>query len=111
MRIYVAGPYTGDEQANTDRAAAVGLELVRMGHTPFVPHLNHYLDLAAIAAGGQRIPYAEWLRQDFEWLRLCHALLLMAPSPGADREAAAAWAIGIPVYYTLDEVRLLGGKR
>lgn len=91
-------------QANTDRAAAVGAELVRMGHNAYVPHLNHYMDAALLARGGERLPYDTWLRLDFEWLRMCDALLLIAPSPGADREAAAAWAIGIPVYYSLEDL-------
>ena len=49
MFIYVSGPYSapagvsGPEresaiQANVDRANDVALELVRLGHVPFVPH-------------------------------------------------------------------------
>jgi len=83
----------------------VGVELVRMGHVPFVPHLNHYLDAAAIAAGHGRLPYETWLRQDFEWLRLCDAILYLAPSPGADRELELARAMGLRVFHHVDEVR------
>jgi len=105
MRIYVAGPYTGDEERNVERAAFVGGMLALRGHTPFVPHLFHYVDEAIHACGYNKIPYEEWMRQDLEWLRQCEAVFRMAGrSPGADREVALAEELGLPVYHCLTEV-------
>lgn len=108
MRIYVAGPYTAptleDIERNVARAREIGVFLIRLGHTPFVPHLSHYLDETAAQIPGGRIPYEEWMRQDLEWLRLCDALYVIAGSPGADLEVAAAHALGMAVYRNLDQV-------
>lgn len=93
MKIYVAGPYSHPTEegrlANVRRALDAAVALIRAGHTPFVPHLSHYLDERAEATGA-RIDYEEWLRQDREWLDLCEGFLYLAPSPGADRELERA---------------------
>jgi len=104
MRIYVAGPYTGDEERNVDRAALVGGLLVEMGHTPFIPHLFHYVNEAFRSCGYIKIPYEEWMQRDFEWLLQCEAVFLLGRSPGADREVALAEELGLPVYNSLAEV-------
>jgi hypothetical protein len=107
MRIYVAGPYSAPSQAvvrdNVERALAVGLRLMRRGHVPFVPHLSYWLDELA-ATQGNAIPYESWLAYDCEWLRLCDALYLLAPSPGADREVMLAEGLWLPIYRSLEEV-------
>lgn len=106
MRIYVAGPYSDNPEPNVDRACEVAVRLIERGHTPYVPHVNHYFDVAALRMGRERFDYETWMAQDFEWLRLCDALYLIAPSPGANREVLAAQAVGIPVYRSLAEVPL-----
>lgn len=100
MRIYVASPYTAptpaEVETNVNRACEVGVALVEQGHTVFVPVLSHYLHKI------RPQPYRRWMEMDLEWLRLCDALLLIAPSPGACREVKAALGIGITCF------RLLG---
>ncbi len=91
-RIYVAAPFTSDPVGNTVRAIEAANELRRAGFHPFVPHVA--CDWAAQADG-----YEAAMRECFEWVRACHALIrLPGASSGADREVALARELGIPVY-------------
>lgn len=107
MRIYVAGPYTGTTGSLTERAAnaataiTVGKSLIKKGHYPFIPHLTHYVE----EDGGERLDYETYLAWDISFLRTCEGLLrIPGHSPGADREEKIAQEMGIPVWYSLDEV-------
>lgn len=106
-KIYIAGPYTGDEEANTERMIVVYRNLIKMGFAPFCPLLSHY-------AAGERwgdnyskethVFYRDWMRLDIAWLLQCDALFFMGSSPGADMERMVAEAMGIPVYESYDEI-------
>ena len=103
--IYVAGPYSsGDPVVNTRNAVLAGDELVRHGYVPFIPHLSmlwHFISPHDIHF---------WYDYDIEWLYKCHAVLrLPGESTGADHEVNAAEMLGIPVYYSIEE--LLSGHR
>lgn len=108
MRIYVAGPLSGDTRVNVrrnvERAMVIGGHLVERGHTPFVPHLQELMERAWVDAGHEAFDYERWLEMDFEWIRQCEALFKIAASPGADREEAYAISRGLPVYRRLDDV-------
>ncbi len=42
MKVFVSGPYTHpDPVVNTRNAILAGEDIVRLGHTPYIPHLNH----------------------------------------------------------------------
>jgi hypothetical protein len=99
-RIYVAGPYTkGDVCVNVRTAVLAGLEIVKAGHAPFVPHLSHFMHYLEPQG------YEVWMEQDFEWIRVCHALLrLPGESSGADREVSLATDLGIPVFHSMDKL-------
>jgi hypothetical protein len=99
MRVYVAGPYTSCPQGNTHLAMIAGNELLEKGHIPFIPHLSHYWD--------EIFPhhYEVWMKIDFAFVEVCEAMLrLPGQSSGADREVALAEKLGIPVYYSIEEV-------
>lgn len=92
LRIYVAGPYSGDVEANVARARDAGTLLLDLGCSPFVPHNNHEWD-----ARSPR-PYERWMDWCLSWVPLCDALLrLHGESAGADREVALAMELGMPV--------------
>lgn len=95
MLIYVAGPYShGDVAANVARAIQVGHEVMDAGHAPIVPHLSHFSHLQ------RQRPYEEWLKMDFELLKVCECLLrLEGVSSGADREVTLANERGIPIVW------------
>ena len=49
--------------------------------------------------------YETWMKLDFIWVESCDALLrLPGESPGADREVKHAITLGIPVFYSMDEL-------
>jgi hypothetical protein len=100
-RIYVAGPITkGDHMLNMRKAIEAAHQLREIGCFPFVPHLFaqwHFL---------YPREYEDWMKQDFEWIRACHALFRVeGESAGADREVAFAGEIDIPVFHTIEAVR------
>ena len=99
-RVYVAGPYTTpDPDTNVRTAVRAADELLKIGCTPFVPHLTHLWN--QISPKGWR----EWIDYDLEWVAACHALLrLPGVSPGAELEVQFALKMGIPVFHSLAEV-------
>lgn len=101
MRMYVAGPYTkGNVEENVRQAILAGDELRKLGHTPYIPHLSHYWDKL------RPHDLDFWYIFDLEWLEVCEGLLrLPGESVGADNEVHYARVMGIPVFYSLDEVR------
>ena len=97
-RVYVAGPYSSNPEANVGRAMAVWHELKDLGFHPYLPHLSHFLHLVRPRA------YEEWLAYDLIELRLCHALLrLDGNSAGADLEVEEAGRMAIPIVFCEDD--------
>ena len=107
MRVYVAGPYAiGDVLANVRAAVLAGDRLLSAGHTPYVPHLNHYWDAIV------ERPTADWLAFDTEWLAVCDALIrLPGESVGSDNEVVRAHLWGIKVWDGPDPVAAFLGER
>lgn len=100
MYIYVAGPYTNGAPDGNVRAAVDAAEQLRkMGHTPFVPHLNFLWGMV------HQHGYEYWMDWCLEWVDRCDALLRIdGHSPGGDREVKYAHEQGMPVYESVDEV-------
>lgn len=100
MKIYIAGPYSKpDPVLNTRNAILAAEEIVKLGHIPFIPHLTLLWQVVA--------PHdlEFWYAQDSVWLRFCNALLrLPGDSAGADKEEALARSLGLPVYYSTDDI-------
>src|ERR1700712_1587915 len=105
MKIYVAGPYsapagiTSEEERrrlideNITEADKWALELVNLGHTPFVPHtmMRNWED-------EHKATREEVHRICHEWIAQCDALLFLGTSPGADLERAVAESLGLPIF-------------
>lgn len=93
MIVYVAGPYSGGDVAvNVRNAMAVGNEVIAAGYTPIVPHLSHFLHMAAPQ------PYEVWIKMDLELLRRCDCLVrFVGDSAGADGEMELARELCIPI--------------
>ncbi len=98
MIIFISGPYAKpDPVINTRNAILAGEKVLKLGHTPFIPHLNHLWHLV--------VPHDEafWYAYDLVWLRRCNAILrLPGESKGADREMILAREWGIEEFH-LDE--------
>lgn len=100
--VYIAGPLSKPNPAdNTRKAVLVADDLLRMGYTPYVPHLTMFWE----AITGYR-EWEDWLDYDENWLRKCDVLLrLPGESPGADRECQYAWRYNIPVVNSTAELK------
>ncbi len=107
MRIYVAGPYSAstahERELNTRKAIEAGLALFKLGHSPFIPHLTHYVDLHAHRSGIV-MTWEDYIRLDLAWLDVCDALLYLGSSRGADLELDYALKAGKRVFRSLSEV-------
>ena len=99
--VYIAGPYSQDDQAENVRVAVEAAnEVVRLNAIPFIPHLTHFWHLMTPKS------YTFWLWYDLRWLPKCDMLLrLPGASNGADEEEKAAKRLGLPVFHGLDELR------
>lgn len=106
MLVYVAGPLSADDltrrRENLNQAINAGCGVMRIGHTPLVPHLSDYLDRYAKYTLCWDIPYEDWMTCCLEQLEHCDALLYLGSSPGADRELARAMELGMPVYRSIE---------
>jgi hypothetical protein len=101
IRAYVAGPLgTGqDRAANVARAMEAGVELLKAGYAPLVPHLTHFID------PHEGLGYERWLACDLAWIEAADFLFLLpGESPGAARERLFAREYGIPVVHNIDEL-------
>lgn len=105
MIIGVAGPYSADtaeqRQINLDKLNKAAAKLLELGHVPLIgmnaaiPVLEHanvpdkykcIMDISLAVISG------------------CDALLLLAESPGANKERDIMLAKGRPVYHSIDEI-------
>lgn len=101
-KIYVCGPYTiGDVTENVKLAMDLTNELINLGFAPYCPHLTHFLHM------NNHQPYEKWIELDLEYLKICDAVLrIPGKSLGAETEVDFAIKNSIPVYDTLDELKL-----
>lgn len=101
--VYIAGPYSKGDVAQNVRTAVIWAEHVKcLGFQVFVPHLCHLWHLISPHS------YLFWMDHDLAWLKKCDILLRMpGDSEGADREVAAAKALGIPVVTGLEGLKEL----
>jgi hypothetical protein len=114
MTILVAGPYrsgTNDDpelmQQNLDKLGATALELFRAGHIPLI---GEWLALPLLKVAGSKEPgdviYQEILYPiAHRLIPKCDAILRMpGESSGADNDVKLANAIGIKVYYRIEDI-------
>jgi len=98
--VYIAAPYTkGDVAQNINRVIKVADELVTKGYIPYLPHLTHFWHLVSPK------PYGFWIEYDTRFLLKCDCVLrLEGESWGADKEVTIARKLGIPVYFSIEEM-------
>lgn len=104
MRVYIASAYTrGDVAINVRNAILAADELIKRGHTPFIPHLTHFWHLVS----PKEVEF--WYEYDNSFIdHWAEALLrLDNMSNGADNEFMRAKRLGIPVYLDLKDLPIL----
>ena len=110
LKIYIAGKYTPDTDdkheasrgahQNTQKAIMAGLELIRRGHYPYIPHLTHFIHLEQDGS----IPKEYWYQLDFQFLPHCDAFLYLSKSNGADKELEKAKELGLTIFESVWDI-------
>ncbi len=107
LKIFISGPYSapteGERLENTMRVIDVGLDLIKMGHIPFMPHLMHWVDERAYERG-VAMTWEDYMSWDDAWLQECDAILYLGSSTGADIELRRAKEMGLEIFTSIEEV-------
>lgn len=105
MIIGVAGPYSApsaeERQQNLDRLNDAAARLLEMGHIPLI---GMNAALPVVERSGIADKYNGIMEISLALIGACDALLLLAESPGANRERDLILSMGKPVFHSLDEV-------
>lgn len=114
MMILIAGPYrsgTNDDpqliQKNLDNLEAVALPIFEKGH---IPMIGEWIALPLMKlAGSKAIGDTVWDKIQYPTahriLEKCDAVLrIPGASKGADQDVEIAKKLGLPVYYSIDDV-------
>jgi len=100
--IYISGPYSGNIDANIQKARELAIKTWEAGYMVFTPHLNtfHFERDCKCA-------YEDYINGDIEMVNRCNAMLMTdnwKDSKGAITEHDYAKGYGIPVFYSLKEM-------
>lgn len=100
IAVYIASPYTqGDAAVNVRTSLLVADLLAAQGFLPFAPLLSHFWNFLSPH------PYEFWMDMDVEWIKRCDCLLrLPGASAGADLEVEVARHLGLPVFFSPQEI-------
>ena len=93
--VYIASPYAGDVQANTEAAKGYCRAALEEGVVPIAPHLLYPQFLEDSDPAERNLG----LRAGLELLARCDELWVCGPeiSPGMSREIQFAQGLGIPI--------------
>lgn len=112
LRIYVAGKYTDENQAQRDRNIEVArlhaAMLIKAGHYPFCPHTM----TARFEDDHPEIEYQHYIRMFCHWLRYCDAGYVLEnwrSSNGTLIEIRLAEELRLPLYFKPDDVPQVDG--
>lgn len=105
MIIGVAGPYSADSeeqrQKNLEALNKAAARLLEQGHIPLIG-INAALPVLQFADVSDR--YKAAMDISMAVIDKCEALLILADSPGANREKELVLSKGLPVYHSLEEI-------
>ena len=107
MHIYVASPYGRSRnlddyeiEANVRASIEIGRRLIEKNHVPLIPNLYHF-----VHKGWEDSPEEPiWLAIASGWIERCDALFFGGSSTGTNAERKIAFGLGLPIYYSLDEL-------
>lgn len=109
MRLYIASKYCPKDctlhdaprvaNKNVETAIRVAIYLIKLGHQPYVPILNHYIQINVTAKDfGQDY----WYAYDLEFIRRWAEGIVVVGEPdeskGMQLELAEASKLGLPMY-------------
>lgn len=105
MVIAVAGPYSSDDEnqrrLNFIKLNKVAAELLELGYTPLI---GVNAALPVIEQASLTNSYEAMMQISLAILKSCDGLLLVAESPGANKEKKQMEAWGKPIFYSIQEL-------
>lgn len=105
MLIMVAGPFSAPDAAgrtaNLARMNAAAVEVAKAGH---IPVIGVNTALPVLEAAGLPPNHAWMMEISLALAARCDGCLLIASSPGADREAAVLAGLGRPVWRRIEDL-------
>ena len=108
-RVYVAGAMSADNflemLENIHDGIKLGSELLKNGYAPFVPHLDIFFKIQN--GSNFQVPMQYYYDYTMEWLKASDCVLVCPNyknSVGTKAEIAKAEEMGIPVYYSLEDL-------
>src|SRR5690348_8970247 len=114
VKVYLAGPISGDAGRNVAEATRVAAHLIDQGYSVLCPQLTcfmcyheYYPHLPDIEPEPDACDFTheQWIANDLPWIESADVVLRLAgESKGADLEVAHAEAHGVPVVYTIDDL-------
>lgn len=109
-RIYIAGKYSDDDiigcLANIKKGIEMAGLLIRMGYAVYCPFLDFQIGLTK---HGNDLEKGDYQANSMAWVDVSDALLILdnwETSGGTKREIARAESLGIPVFYSLADMRV-----
>lgn len=106
-KVYVAGAISSSsiEQSlkNIRNGILVGAELLSLGYSPYVPHLDYQFNIVQ----DNFIDVKTYYKHDLEWLSLCDCMLVLEGwenSIGVRGEIKFAITNEIPIYFSKQEL-------
>jgi len=105
MIIGVAGPYSAgtaeQRKKNLDAMNIAAARLLEKGHIPLIG-VNAALPVVEMSNTADR--YKAIMDISLAVIDKCEGLLLLAESPGANKERDLILSKGLPVFYNVDEI-------
>jgi hypothetical protein len=105
MIIGVAGPYSAptaqQRQQNLDAMNEAAAKLLELGHTPII---GMNAALPVLAKANISDVYKATMEISLAVISACDALLLLAESPGANKERDLIHAQGKPVFTSINQI-------
>ena len=108
MIIAVAGPYSASDEEqrkkNLDALNEAASEILKLGHVPVIG-VNAALPVLAISGSTNN---HDIMKISLAVVSACDALLLLAESPGANREIDLILAKGGRIFRSVQEIKEVG---
>lgn len=112
MVIGIAGPYSAPTQAeraqNLMALNDAAIAILAQGHIPLI---GVFAALPIVAQLPEAARYETIMRISLAVIDRCDALLLIAESPGANRERDLMASKGLPVYHAMSEIPVSGDNQ
>jgi len=104
-RVYVAGAYSADNVidvlGNMRRGMQLSLKVLQAGYAPFVPWFDYHFSLLG------EVTLQDYYDYSMAWLEVSDAVLVTPgweESNGTKTEIERAEELGLPVYFSMEEL-------